>query len=282
VEAISPLSLAFLRFGVVTILLLIIFKIRKLNFRIDKKDYFLFFVLGALIIPVNQLFFLQGINLSEASHSGALYSCTPLIIYLISIKLKNEVFDVKKLMSIILTVVGILIIFYENIMAPKVPGENYLLGDILLFLAVCSWSFYLALSQNIVNKYGALKSQTIAFIIGTLLYIPIFLIDLKNLTFVRVNIYVILGYIHLTVLVAFGSYFLYSYSAKVIKPSTLTTLTNTSPVVTILFSWLLLNENLSYFFILGSVLIMTGVYFTQRIKDDNLPQSLKENGSVGG
>lgn len=266
IKAISPLSLAFLRFGVATILLLIVFKIRKGNLSIDKKDYFLFFVLGALVIPINQFCFLTGLKFSLASHSGVLYACTPLLIYLISIKLKNEEFNYKKLFTISLTIIGIVIIFYENIFAPDIHGENFLLGDILLFLAVASWSVYLALSQNMVLKYGALKTQTLSFLIGIILYLPIFLSDAKNLNFDKVNSGVILAYIHLTLLVAFGGYFLYSYSANIIKASTLTTLTNTSPIVTIIFSWLLLKENLSYFFIIGAAITMSGVFLTQREK----------------
>ena len=268
VNAISPLSLAFLRFGIATILLLTVFKIRGLNFKIEKNEKYLFLFLGILVIPVNQFCFLTGIKLSVASHSGILYACTPLIIYLVSIKMKNESFNIKKLLSISLTIAGILIIFYENITAPVSQGSNFIIGDTLLFFAVASWSLYLAFSQNMSLKYGALKTQTIAFTIGIVLYIPVFLYDLKNLSFEKVDGYVVLGFLHLTLLVAFGSYFLYSYSVKVIKSSTLTTLTNMSPVVTIFFSWLLLNENLSYFFIAGAAVTMLGVFLTQRIKDD--------------
>lgn len=268
VNAISPLSLAFLRFGVATILLLMVFAFKGLSFKIDRSDYMLFLFLGMLVIPVNQFCFLEGVKLSVASHSGIMYACTPLIIYLISIKLKHEVFEIKKLLTISLTITGIVIIFYENLTLPAGEGNNFVLGDTLLFFAVASWSVYLAFSQKMVNKYGALKTQTISFLTGIILYIPIFLFDLKNLTFANINGYVILGYLHLTILVAFGSYFLYSYSSKVIKTSTLTTLTNMSPVVTIFFSWLLLKEKLSYFFILGAAVTMVGVFLTQRIKED--------------
>jgi drug/metabolite transporter (DMT)-like permease len=276
VNAISPLSLAFLRFGIATILLLLVFNYKKLNFKIDRKDFKLFLFLGMLVIPINQFCFLEGISLSIASHSGIMYACTPLIIYLISIKLKDETFNLKKLITISLTIAGILVIFYENIISPKTEGVNFVLGDTLLFFAVASWSVYLAFSQKMVNKYGALKTQTLAFIIGIILYIPIFLFDVKNLTFENVDGYVILGFLHLTILVAFGSYFLYSYSSKVIKTSTLTTLTNMSPVVTIIFSWLLLDEKLSYFFIAGATITMIGVFFTQRIKDETIEKGINE------
>mgnify|MGYP000157661678 CR=1 FL=1 len=276
VNVISPLSLAFLRFGVAVLLLLLVFFYKKLSFKIDKTDYKLFLFLGFLVIPVNQFCFLEGVKLSVASHSGIMYACTPMIIYILSVRLKNEIFNYKKLFAISLTIVGIIVIFYENVIAANTGGNNFILGDILLFFAVLSWSVYLAYSQKMVNKYGALKTQTLSFIIGMIMYIPIFLYDVKNLTFENVNGYVILGYLHLTILVAFGSYFLYSYSSKVIKTSTLTTLTNMSPVVTILFSWLLLKENLSYFFIIGASIAMIGVILTQRFKDETIESGINK------
>lgn len=268
VNAISPLSLAFLRFGAATLLLLAVFKFKKLSFRIDREDFRLFLFLGILVIPVNQFCFLEGLKFSEASHSGIIYACTPLIIYLFSVRLKNEVFNSGKLLTISFTILGIVIIFYENAVSPKNAAVNYLLGDTLLFFAVFSWSLYLAFSEKMVRKYGALKTQTVSFFIGMILFIPFFVYDSGNLSFDKVSIYVIISYLHLTVLVAFGSYFLYSYSTKVIKTSTLTTMTNMSPVITILFSWLLLNEKLSYFFIIGAAVTMTGVIFTQTIRDE--------------
>lgn len=268
VNAISPLSLAFLRFGTATLLLLAVFRFYGLNFKIDKKDRALFVFLALLVIPINQFYFLNGIKLSVASHSGVLYACTPLIVYIASIKTKNETFNYRKLFSISLTILGILIIFYENLLLPENKGKDFIAGDILLFFAVASWSLYLAFSQNMVLKYGALKTQTISFTLGIIFYIPLFIMDFGNLNFDKVNFYTILGFLHLTILVAFGSYFLYSYSIKVIKSSTLTTMTNMSPVVTIIFSWLLLNENLSYFFMAGAAVTMLGVFFTQRVKDE--------------
>ncbi len=264
VNSISPLSLAFLRFGLATIMLIAVSRYLHVNLRISKEDRLRFLLLGALVIPINQFCFLQGIKLSEASHSGLLYACTPLIIYIISLKTGSESYDRRKLFSISLTIAGIFVVFYENFMRPSKPGTNFLIGDTLLFFAVASWAVYLALSRDMVSKYGALKTQTLSFAIGIVMFIPIFASDMKNLSFENSDFYTLLGFIHLSVVVAFGSYFLYSYSTKIIETTTLTTMTNMSPIVTILFSWLLLKENLSYFFIIGAVITMTGVVLAQR------------------
>jgi len=42
---------------------------------------------------------------------------------------------------------------------------------------------------------------------------------------------------------------------------------NSSPLITIIFSWILLNENLSYFFIVGTVITMAGVFMSQKFSD---------------
>jgi drug/metabolite transporter (DMT)-like permease len=260
---ISPLSLAFLRFGLATALLLLVCAHRKINLKIEKEDYLKFLFTGFLVIPFNQIVFLVGIKLSAASHSGVLYSCTPMIVYVTSIFLKHEKFQLKKIFTISLTIIGIFLIFYENAVNVNKDGHDILIGDILLFFAVLSFGMYLAFSKSLIMKYGSLKAQSVSFTVGSVMYIPIFLYDMHNINFGQVDFYGWLGYIHLTIIVAFVSYFLYSYTAKLMHTSTLTTLTNSAPIFTLIFSWILLKESLSYFFIIGAVITFIGVFLTQ-------------------
>lgn len=261
---ISPLSLAFFRFGIATILLIIFFKLKGMTFRIDKKDIWFMAMLGALCIPINQFFFLVGISLSTSSNSGVMYAMTPMIAYLISIKMKKEKFGYAKLMTIFLTIAGIIVIFWESLMQSLSQQSSLFLGNILLFFAVSSWAVYVTLSVRMIEKYGALKTSTIAFTFGMILYIPIFLLDVHNFTLDKLTFTGVLGFFHLSVLVAFLSYFIYNYSAKFIKISTLTTLTNTSPILTIILSYFLLKETFSVYFIIGAIITLTGVFLTQK------------------
>jgi drug/metabolite transporter (DMT)-like permease len=263
VSEISPLSLAFLRFGLAAILFNILFHFKKLNYRIDKEDRMMFLILGALVIPINQFFFLKGVYMSYASHSGVTYACTPLFAYIIQIFQKHEHFSLKKLIPILLTITGIFFVFYDGILKSANTDTDVVLGDIFLFFAVLSWALYITLSKNIVSKYGALKTSTLAFTIGIIMYIPLFLYDVPNLSFGKLSIYGIIGFLHLSLIVAFAGYFVFTYSSKYINVTELTTSTNLSPIVTIIFSWILLNEKLSYFFIAGSVITILGVFISQ-------------------
>ena len=270
VNQISPLSLAFIRFGIATILLFIVFKIRKQNFLIDKSDKIMFLILGALVIPINQVFFLEGISLSSASHSGIIYSCTPLFAYIISIIMKSDKFYYKKLFTIILTITGIFFVFYDNFHKTNFDNANLIIGDLMLIGAVASWAAYLTLSEPLTKKYGALKTSTISFITGMIMYILIFIYDFNNLTFDKLTPTGILGFFHLSILMAFGAYFVFTYSSNFISVSSLTTYLNSSPIVTIIFSWILLNEEISYFFIIGSVITLAGVFLAQYYRNDKM------------
>jgi len=275
VNEISPLSLAFFRFGTANVLLIIVFFARKHKIRIDKEDILRFIILGLLVLPLNQFFFLKGISLSTASHSGIMYSLTPLFAYIISIRIKHEKYSHGKLFSILLSIIGIVIIFYENLIESE--KSTSLEGDILLLLAVTTWAFYLTLSKDMVAKYGAVKTSAIAFTIGTILYIPIFIYDLPNFTLEKLSTYGILSFFHLTFLVAFGSYFVFTWSSKYISVSSLTTSMNSSPLITIVFSWILLSEKLSYFFIAGTVITMFGVFWAQRFNEIKINKSAELN-----
>ena len=262
VQQITPFNLAFFRFLVATTLLTSIFIFKKKSFKIDKADIGLFLFLGALVIPINQTCFLFGVKYANASHSGVFYAAIPLFVYITSIFLKSDTFSGKKLFAISMTIVGILIIFWENIF---VTGkQNFIVGDILLFFAVYSWALYLVLSKKMVEKYGTLKTSTIAFIIGLIMFSPIYAFDAKNLDVNSITPGGYLAFFHLSVIVAFGGYFVYTYSTKIINTSTLTTLTNTSPIITIVFSYLLLGEELSTYFMIGAFITIIGVFIAQR------------------
>ncbi len=263
VAEISPLSLAFLRFGIAAVLLNIVFHYKKLSYKIDRSDIPMFLWLGALVIPINQFFFLNGIKLSFASHSGVTYACTPLFAYLISIGLDHEKFNVRRLIPILMTIIGIFFVFYDSLMKTKAADSNVILGDTLLVFAVLSWAAYISMNRNVIKKYGAVKTSTIAFTIGIIMYIPIFLFDMHNLTFSHMTLPGILGFIHLSLLVSFAGYFVFTYSVRYISITELTTSTNVAPIVTIVFSWILLNEEITYFFVIGAVVTIAGVFLSQ-------------------
>ena len=264
VVEISPISLGFLRFGCASILFYITLKIRNGNLKFDRKDYPMLILLGILCIPVNQFFFLTGIKLSRASHSGIIYSLNPVFAYIIAITRKNEKFYLSKLIAIFLTVIGIFFVFFDNISKTN-PDMKVIGGDILLIIAVFSFSLYLTLGKNLIDKHGALKVSTFAFLAGSILYIPFFLADMHNLSFADLSYKGIIGYLYLTIIVSFLAYFVWYYILKTIEVSKVTTFSNISPLLTVIFSVIFLSEHLTIYLIFGGILTVIGVITMHKI-----------------
>ncbi|MFI5144314.1 MAG: DMT family transporter [Ignavibacteria bacterium] len=264
VAEISPISLGFIRFGAAAVLFLITLLIRKGNLRFEKGEYPKLILLAFLCIPVNQFFFLTGIQHSYASHSGVIYSLNPVFAYLIAISRKYEKFYFSKLIAIILTIVGVFFVFYDGLTStganPEVVG-----GDTLLLFAVLSFSLYLALGKELIEKYGALKVSTYVFLAGSVLYIPLFIYDCHNLNFSKLTISGITGYLYLTIIMAYLAYFAWYYALKTIAISKITTMSNLSPLLTVFFSVIFLGEKPSAFLIIGGIIAIMGVIIMHKV-----------------
>ncbi len=267
VAEISPLSFGFFRFGTAAVLFYITLRIRKLDLKFERKDYPRLLLLALLCIPLNQFFFLTGIKMSFASHSGIIYSLNPVYAYVIAVLFKYEKFHLSKLFSILLTVIGIFFIFWESFSGTTV-NSTVVNGDILLLFAVLTFSMYLTLGKTTIEKYGALKTSTFVFLVGSVLYIPLFIYDLPNLSFEKVTYVGVIGYFYLSVVVAYLAYFVWYYALKHIAVSKLTTLSNISPLLTVLFSIIFLSEQISLFFVIGSLITLIGVFIMHRVSID--------------
>jgi drug/metabolite transporter (DMT)-like permease len=261
VAEISPISFGFIRFGVAALLFYVTLKVRKQNLKFEKKDYPLLLLLGLLCIPLNQFFFLTGIKLSYASHSGIIYSLNPVFAYMIAVSRKNEKFYFIKLVAILLTVIGIYFVFYEGFR----KSGSAATGDILLIIAVFTFSMYLSLGKGVIEKYGALKVTSFVFLAGSVFYIPLFLYDVHNFTLSGVTYKGIIGYLYLTIIVAYLAYFVWYYVLRTIAVSKVTTLSNISPLLTVFFSVIFLSEKISIFFIIGGVITIIGVLIMHKV-----------------
>jgi drug/metabolite transporter (DMT)-like permease len=264
VAEVSPISLGFLRFSVACILFLITLRYRKQNLKFDKSDYPKLVMMGVLSIPLNQFFFLNGVNLSYASHSGIIYSLNPVFAYLISVTRKTEKFYISKMIAILLTIIGIFFVFYESLHESK-EGSSVLTGDFMLVFAVFTFSVYLAFGKGLVLKYGAIKTAAAVFTYGAIAYIPLFIYDLPNLTFVNLTYKGIVGYIFLTVIVAYLAYFVWYYVLKTLQVSKITTFSNLSPLITVFFSVIFLGETISLYLLIGGIITIAGVFLMHRV-----------------
>jgi drug/metabolite transporter (DMT)-like permease len=171
---VDPALVLLFRAGIASSIFLIVMLLFKERRRkIEKKDIWVFLLLGLINIPINQFLFLQAVKLTSPSNVALAYALTPAFVLIIAVLFLKERPKLINSIGIFVAIAGTVLVLAEK-------GFNFrssqFLGDILGLLASISWAFYTILGKNITRKYGAIFSTTIAMVTGLILYIPVFLL----------------------------------------------------------------------------------------------------------
>ena len=207
---------------------------------------------AAFCIPINQAFFLSGTRMAPTSHVGVIYATCPLVVLLIATALGQERMVMRRLMGVVLSVAGVIVIGASNFL--KAGGGDFvtLRGDFLLIGAVISWGAYLATNKPLVAKYGAIPTLAGTFLVGSLMQLPIAWATFPGLEVFR-NIpatgWRSMFYLAFVVTV-FGLY-CQNQSLRKLDASQVATIGNVAPILTIVWGVVLHGEELGMPLILG-------------------------------
>lgn len=176
----------------------------------------------------------------------------------------------KTLIGLSLGLLGIGFIFYKDSLT--VHGSNYILGVVLSFLAMITWSIgSIIISRTTIkiNPYNSIGWQMLisAFIMGAITFISGDFVPLNQIPTISwgVIVYMVIG----------GSVFAFMsfiYSMKHLKSSIASLYAYINPIVAIWVGSLLLNEHVTWNNIVGSVITLIGVYLVNKsLKDQKDP-----------
>jgi drug/metabolite transporter (DMT)-like permease len=261
VAEISPFVFLFYRFSLASLIFLIILAYKNQLNKFSKSQMPLIIFLSLLAYPINQGLFLTGIYYTLPTHAALLYATTPVWIYLISIIRSEEKLTTKKTVGIAIALIGVIIFLAEKGLNMKF---TYLLGDSLILIAVWSWSLYSVLSRPIVRESGTMAFTGITAIIGTMIYFPVGLFfalrfDYSNAGFAGWG-----GVVYTAVLTSVAAYSIWLWAIKRFAPSKVAVFMNLQPVTAAVMSYFIIGERLSALSIISGLVILVGVYITQR------------------
>lgn len=137
-------------------------------------------------------------------------------------------------------------------------------GLALLFLAIVSAVGYNLTLSRLVGTYSPVYIVSVQNIIGASLFLPLFLIlDLKHFINTPFTFNMFKPIIELAVFASCGAFILFAFSVRNIGISKANVFTNSIPVFTALFSFILFGEKLTVQNIIGMVIIIAGLFMSQ-------------------
>lgn len=265
-QRLDPFTVAFLRFCLSTIILgsIVCFMNRRPNIiPIEKRDWFSIISLGCIIIILNQVTYLYGQRFTTAVHGGLLFTLTPVVVYMMAIKILGEKWSKIRGLGISLAVFGAALIFFEK--GLKLEKEM-LKGDLIILFAVVVWAYYTVRGKPLVEKYGAFRVTAYALGAGSIVYFPFGLYRTLNADWSQMDTFgwISIGYIAIgTSVVAYSMWY---WLLKYLDASQLAVLNNLQPIVAGLLGFILLGELATLPFVLAGAIILAGVTITQKAK----------------
>jgi drug/metabolite transporter (DMT)-like permease len=142
------------------------------------------------------------------------------------------------------------------------------LGDALAFGACLCWAFYSLLMIPANQRYRTLFITRKVFFYGLVFMIPYFLIwpGMPSLS-VLLRHDVVANLLFLGCVASMLCFLLWNWAMKKVGEVAVTNYVYFNPVTTVLFAWLILSERITLYFIIGTILILGGMYLcNMRIK----------------
>ena len=143
------------------------------------------------------------------------------------------------------------------------------LGDLLAFGACLCWAVYSLLMKSAANKYSTTFITRKVFIYGLVTIIPYYICfpdEASPSIFQLFNFSILLNLLFLGVVASMLCFLLWNWVIGKLGAVVATNWVYFNPITTILFAWWLLNEQITVWFLLGSALILLGMYLADRKK----------------
>ena len=144
------------------------------------------------------------------------------------------------------------------------------LGDSLAFSAALCWGFYSLLMIPANMRYDTVFVTRKVFFYGLLAMIPYYLLKPDEAIIFTpavvqfFNFPILLNLLFLGCVASMTCFLAWNWVLKKLGPVIATNYVYFNPVTTILFAWVVLSEQITIYFILGTILILAGLYLTEK------------------
>ena len=219
----------------------------------------------ALGLTGGSMYFLtenESLRFTTATNTSLIVCSCPLFAMLIiALFYRSERFSARQVWGSIVALAG---------MAAVVLNGHFVLhlsplGDTLAFSACLCWALYTLLMKPVMGRYPAMFITRKVFFYGILTILPyyIFVPDMPSWD-VLMRPEVALNLLFLGSVASMLCYLTWSWCMKGLGAVVCTNWVYVNPITTIVAAWLILGEQITMYFLIGSALIITGMYLSSK------------------
>lgn len=252
----GPLSLTAFRYLFAFLILVPFMPHRNLFGRWTPRTWLMLLLIGVSFYVLGNGALILGLRFLSATTDGLLLNLVPLLVLVAGVIWLKEMPTYMQLVGVVIVVLGGILFFSPGLSA----GEP--LGLAIVTVGLLGNAAYGLLGRTLARegRVDTLSLTAIPLALGGLLLLPFALLIEGVPTFIPQawGMVVFLAVINTAI-----AYVLYNHALKVLAAFELSVILSINPLITVLWSWLLLGERLQSLQILGMAVVVIGVALVQ-------------------
>jgi len=256
----GSLALAQLRvLGAALVFALLFVAGRKPRPRLAGREWAFMALLALNGVTLNQIFFIGGLARSSVAHAGLIVALGPIMVLVLACLMHLEALTPLKFAGMLIAFGGVGILS-----ADKAGGGGHWTGDLILLAGSAVFAYYTILMKEVADRYDALTLNLLSFGTGALMMIPFAAPALLKVSWATLPTPAWWGLAYMIGLGTVVPYLLFAVALTELSASRVAAFNYLQPVIASSLGIWLLSERLTRKVVGGGVLILLGLYLTER------------------
>jgi len=265
IATLPPVGFTMLRYGLASIALLVILRWYEGRIRLPRPDVVRILVLGGLGFGLYQILWTTGLLTIPAGDSALIIASTPVLVSVLAVVAGADTLTPMKFAGATLSFLGVVVVIAAGV---GISMSGSAVGSVLTLAAATCWASYTAFAAPVLRRHSPLVLTTWATIGGTLVLIPLGLVQLLapgalGPTQADRIVPIVLAIAYSGVLAAAIANVIVFNGVRLLGPTRVITLQSFVPAMAVVLAFLFLHEPIRPAQVVGGLIIVLGVALTR-------------------
>lgn len=256
----NPVAFTGLRVGVAAVVLAAI-ALRSGRSPLTRRDVLLLLGLGLIGHGLYQLLFIHGVSQTRAGDAALIVGAAPGFIALASRLRGLERIGRRAIAGIALSISGVAVVMLGS--TRTAAGDSTLLGALLVFCGVLSWTFFTVMLQPFTTRVKAIQLSAVTMFAGA---VPLVILSTPALMATDWSVVGPGGWaavFYSSVVSMVIAYLFWYRGLRLLGPTRTAVYSNIQPIIALMVAWFFLSEAPTTWQWIGAVTIIAGVFLTR-------------------
>ena len=259
-DVLPPVGMSALRFGLASLVLLLLLRLREGSIGVPLRDLAGMAVVGVLGFGLYQILWTTGLQAISAGDSALLIAATPVLTALLAVVAGSDTLTPPKLAGALISFAGVAIVIAGG---DALSLGSSLVGDLLTLGAALCFALYTSFGAPILRRHSPLRTTTWAVTAGSVSLLPLGGAQLATVDLAAVPVPIWAAVLYSAVLPVALSNVIVFHGVKLLGPTRITAYQFLVPAFAVVMAAVFLQEPVRVAQVVGGAVIVAGIVVTR-------------------